>query len=174
MITAAYTLLTLIVLAVCGLAAAVRPQAREVLAAAIFVLLVNYSLMIGIEVLGLAGYPLKPPANMLLYPLADLACVCMIGFSILRQSATWKFALMFGLLALLVGHCAFWSSWEGSRYGSGGRQIYHYVAFCNVWNFYALVVLLLSGGGHVKAWVVSRSWVPERGNLLRPVRGGRD
>lgn len=171
MITAAYTLLTLVVIAVSGFAAYVRPQAREVLAAALFIEFMNYSMLIGIEVVNLAGYQLKPPSSMILYPVIDAVCVGMCSWTFLRRHTTWKLCLTFGFLAMLVGHVFFWATWEGSRNG-GNAQIFAYILWSNVWGFYQLLVLLFAGGGYAADWIIDRAAISHGGHNRNSVRAG--
>ncbi len=171
MITAAYTLLTVLTLVVCAMAAHVRPQAREVLAAALFVVIFNYAMLVGIEVVNLAGFSLKPPASMILYPVMDAVCVGLCGWSYLRHRTTWKLCLGFGFLAQVIGHVVFWSAWEGSRH-AGNAQLFAYIAYGNCWSFYQLLVLGFAGGDHAAHWIVDRAALLNRSNNRRTVRAG--
>lgn len=152
---AGYTFLTLAMLALCALAALVRPQAREVLAAALFVVFLTYATKTIVLLVNVAGYNLKPPASFIAYPIQDTVCVIMCAWAYMRHHATWKIVLGLGFMIQIFGHVAFWSSRDGSV-----SALLVYTTINNVLYGYGIVVLLCAGGGHVASWIAA---LPARG-----------
>lgn len=148
----AYTILTLVTLAICAFGAAVRPAGREPLAALLFIVMFTFAMKLIIVSVNAAGYELRPPASMILYPVQDLLCLAVCAWTYMRRYGLWKLALGFGFLGQILSHAAFWASLD-TRYGSDTAKLVLYMSVNNSWAFYQLLVLALTGGTHAASWI---------------------
>lgn len=162
-----YTLLTSVVLGICALGAHVRPQAREVLAAALFIVFLTYAMKTAIALASLFDPELKPPASMVFYPLQDAISVVMCVWAYMRQRATWKLCLLGCFIAQIVGHAVFWGSRDGSIFA-----LYTYTVWNNLGYLLTMLALALAGGKHVGSWVADLWHRHHGGGVCDPVPGG--
>lgn len=164
---AGYTLMTLIVLAICSFAALVRPQARELLAACLFIIFLTYSMKLGVAVTNALGGNVKPPASYVFYPVQDGFSALIVAWSYVRQKATWKLLIGMCFLAQIGGHVAFWGSRDGSV-----SALYVYTLWNNLGYILTMLTLATTGGGHLVSWVAHLRNRAGVGGLRGVVRTG--